>query len=83
MFLTGQDLHRVGPLVVRKFLQNSCQIQEKTKKVLPFKSGAPGAVPYYSKSGPSYGITFIKTLDESLRQQLSEEKPSISPELRL
>ena len=28
---------------------------------------APGTVPYYGKSGPSYCITSIKRLDEGLR----------------
>ena len=40
-----------------------------------------GTVLYYGKSGSDYCITFIKRLDEGLRQQLLGQKLSISPGL--
>ena len=40
-----------------------------------------GIVSYYGKSGPSYRITFIKRLHESLRYELLEQKLPISPGL--
>ena len=37
-----------------------------------------GTVPYYGKSGSGYSITFVKRLDEDLKEQRLGQKLSIS-----
>ena len=44
--------------------------EDQKIKISPSERGVPGIAPYYGKSSPSYCITFIKRLDEGLRQQL-------------
>ena len=53
-------------------------ISEDQKKILLSEREAPGTMPY-GKYGAGFCITFIKSLDESLRLQLLEQKPLISP----
>ena len=49
-------------------------INEGQKKVLPFKHGAPGTLPY-GKSAPGYCIMFTKNLHMGLRLQLLGQNP--------
>ena len=66
--LTYHVIERAGftlrgvPGTLKIFAKFSCQVEVKAKKVLPFKSGAPGTAPY-GKSAPGFCITFIKRLD--------------------
>ena len=62
------------------FATSSSQILVKAKKVLPSERRAPGSV-LYGKYGRGYCITFIKRLNEGVRQQLLGQKPLISPGL--
>ena len=58
----GFALH-LPPGTLEIFAKPSFQIQEKRKKkVLLFKSVAPGTVPF-GKATPGYCITFIKSFD--------------------
>ena len=52
--IAGPDLHRAGPLALRRFLQHFLPtIREDQKQYYNFIAGPlAGTSPYYGKSGP-------------------------------
>ena len=76
--VTGPDLHSAGPLALSGFLQHlPAKFSEDQKKFYHLSAG-----PWHCakcKDGAGYCITFIKSLDESLRLQFLGQKLLISP----